>query len=111
MEVFRCYYCPYKTDSFEQIIGHCSVLHEEKLLKYRKLVLDDLTGICRYQTQTHEGVVPLKIKESGKSIALSGESRIIIKDERISKKKKLNTPKKAAEKKDIESNDDTSDEL
>ena len=70
MEVFRCYYCPYKTDSFEQIIGHCSVLHEEKLLKYRKLLLDDLTGICRYQTQMHEGVVPLKIKESGKSIAL-----------------------------------------
>ena len=70
MEVFRYYYCPYKTDSF----GHCSVLHEEKLLKYRKLVLDDLTGICRYQTQTHEGVVPLKIKESGKSIELSGES-------------------------------------
>ena len=39
-------------------------------MKYRKLVLDDLTGICRYQTQSHEGVVPLKIKESGKSIAL-----------------------------------------
>ena len=54
----------------EQIIGHCSVLHEEKLLKYRQLVLDDVTGICRYQTQTHEGVVPLKINESGKSIAL-----------------------------------------
>ena len=70
MEVFRRYYCPYKTDSFVQIIGHCSVLHEETLLKYRKLVLDDLTGICRYQTQTYEGVVPLKIKESGKSIAL-----------------------------------------
>ena len=80
-------------------------------MKYRKLVLDDLTGICRYQTQTHEGVVPLKIKESGKSIALSGESRIIIKDERISKKKKLNTPINAAENKDIESNDDTSEEL
>ena len=80
-------------------------------MKYRKLVSDDLTGICRYQTQTHEGVVPLKIKESGKSIALSGESRIIIKDERISKKKTLNTPIKAAENKDIESSDDTSDEL
>ena len=78
MEAFRCYYCPYKTDSFEQIIGHCSVLHEEKLLKYRKLVLDDLTGICRYQTQTHEGVVPLKIKESGKILGFKPEFQTIL---------------------------------
>ena len=50
-------------------IGNIRALNGIKY-KSRKLVLDDLTGICRYQTQTHEGVVPLKINESGKSIAL-----------------------------------------
>ena len=111
MEVFKCYYCPYKTNSFEEIIDHCSILHEDELLKYRTLILDDLTGILQYQTKTHEGVVPRKIKECGKSLCLSGSYRLIVKDDQISKKKKLNTPIKSAENKYIERSDETADEL
>ena len=64
---------------------HCYVLHKEKLLKYRKQVLDDLTGICRYQTQAHEGVLPLKIEEFGHNIAQSRKSCFIVEYEHISK--------------------------
>ena len=85
-------YFVFKTNSFENILDHCSVIYEDELLKYGELVSDEATGIVRYETNTHGGVVPRKVKESGKSLALSGSSRVIIKEERISKKKKLNAP-------------------
>jgi hypothetical protein len=37
---------------------HCKLSHGEETLKYRQLVLDENTGIQRYQTKIHDGVVP-----------------------------------------------------
>jgi hypothetical protein len=42
----------------QSIIEHCKLSHGEETLKYRQLVLDENTGIQRYQTKIHEGVVP-----------------------------------------------------
>jgi hypothetical protein len=43
-------------------IEHCKLSHGEETLKYRQLVLDENTGIQRYQTKIHEGVVPSNLR-------------------------------------------------
>ena len=72
MEPFKCYYCVFKTDSLEELIDHCTTLHEHEILKYRKLVLDDVSGVFKYLTKTYDGIIPHEVKECGKRVVVSG---------------------------------------
>jgi hypothetical protein len=47
-----------KRKSLAEYYEHCKLSHGEETLKYRQLVLDENTGIQRYQTKIHDGVVP-----------------------------------------------------
>ena len=77
--MYKCYYC-----------GILS--HGEETLKYRQLVLDENTGIQRYHTKIHEGVVPSNLTKYGKCITVNDGLTYILDNE--SNKKKLNTPVK-----------------
>ena len=74
----------------QSIIEHCKLSHGEETLKYRQLILDENTGIQRYQTKIHEGVVPSNLTKYGKCITVNDGLAYILDKE--SKRKKLNTP-------------------
>jgi hypothetical protein len=76
----------------QSIIEHCKLSHGEKTLKYRQLILDENTGIQRYQTKIHEGVVPSNLTNYGKCITVNDGLTYILDKE--SRRKKLNTPVK-----------------
>jgi hypothetical protein len=90
--MYKCYYCGIKESPLQSIIEHCKLSHGEETLKYRQLVLDENTGIQRYQTQIHEGVVPSNLTKYGKCITVNDGLTYILDKE--SNKKKLNTPVK-----------------
>ena len=56
------------------------------------MVLDENTGIQRYQIKIHEGVVPSNLTKYGKCITVNDGLTYILDKE--SNKKKLNTPVK-----------------
>jgi hypothetical protein len=88
--MYKCYYCGIKESSFQSITEHCKLSHGEETLKYRQLILDENTGIQRYQTKIHEGVVPSNLTKYDKCITVSNGLAYILDKE--SKRKKLNTP-------------------
>jgi hypothetical protein len=65
--MYKCYYCGIKESPLQSIIEHCKLSHGKEILKYRQLVLDENTGIQRYQTKIHEGVVPSNLTKYDKS--------------------------------------------
>lgn len=92
MSNFKCYYCDIKEPELQDIIDHCIANHDHEVLKYRQLVLDETSGHKRYQTKTHEGVIPAELKNCGKSVTVHDGLTYIFENE--SKRKKLNTPMK-----------------
>ena len=76
----------------QSIIEYCKLSHGEETLKYRQQVLDENTGIQRYQTKIHKGVVPSNLTKYGKCITVNDGLTYIL--EKESKKKKLNIPVK-----------------
>jgi hypothetical protein len=90
--MYTCYYYGIKERPLQSIIEHCKLLHGEEILKYRQLVLDENTGIQRYQTKMHEGVVPSNLTKYGKCSTVNDGLTYILDKE--SNKKKLNTPVK-----------------
>ena len=76
----------------QSIIEYCKLSHGEETLKYRQQVLDENTGIQRYQTKIHKGVVPSNLTKYGKCITVNDGLTYIL--EKESKRKKLNTPVK-----------------
>jgi hypothetical protein len=69
--MYKCYCCGIKESSLQSIIEHCKLSHGEETLQYRQLVLDENTGIQRYQTKIHEGVVPSNLTKYGKCITVN----------------------------------------
>jgi hypothetical protein len=69
--MYKCYYCGIKESPLQSIIEHCKLSHREETLKYRQLVLDEKTGIQRYQIKIHEGVVPSNLTKYGKCITVN----------------------------------------
>ena len=55
----------------QSIIEYCKLSHGEETLKYRQQVLDENTGIQRYQTKIHKGVVPSNLTKYGKCITVN----------------------------------------
>ena len=51
MKQYVCYYCDFKSDTFEYIIGHLTLLHIHACLKYRELELNEASGTASYRTE------------------------------------------------------------
>ena len=41
MEIFRCYYCAFKTNCVDQFLEQITILYKKEIVKYRELLLDD----------------------------------------------------------------------
>jgi hypothetical protein len=78
--MYKCYYCGIKESSLQSIIEHCKLSHGEETFKYRQLVLDENTGIQRYQTK-----IPSNLTNYGKCITVNDGLTYILDKE--SKKK------------------------
>ena len=44
------------------VVKHCVENHTKHILRYRKLLLDDKSGMMKYQTRSHDGIKPLFIR-------------------------------------------------
>ncbi|MEW8548751.1 MAG: hypothetical protein AB2693_35060, partial [Candidatus Thiodiazotropha sp.] len=87
---YRCVYCDTSERKLQSMIDHCVKTHEDHVLKYKELCVDSITQQLGYRSKLHEGIVPSRVKRSGKSIVVH-ENMVLIKD---SKKQMLNTPVK-----------------
>lgn len=89
---FKCYYCTHKVDTYSDIVDHCVQDHTSQTLKYRELILLPESGQLKYQTKSHEGIVPIRLENEGKLIEVRGSQIYISRN--TPKRKKLNTPVK-----------------
>ena len=92
---YRCFYCTsptYKTDEYSEIVEHCVKGHKCQTLKYRELILQSETGLLKYQSKSHEGIIPIRLENEGKTIEVRGSQTFITRT--TPKRKKLNTPVK-----------------
>ena len=49
MGVHVCYYCGTEFDNIAGEVEHCQGKHQHNVLKYRKLIHDEHSGILKYQ--------------------------------------------------------------
>ena len=87
MKQYVCYYCDFKSDTFEYIIEHLTSLHILDCLKYRELELNEVSGTVSYRTKAHINIVP-----ADGDIVVTADNKVGILKRDRSKKKKLNTP-------------------
>ena len=99
---YKCCRCEKEENDLILIVKHCVENHQHDELKYRELVLDEHTGKLRYQSKLHEGIVPSRLKEDGKSINVRDNQTFVCDDK--SKRKKINTPIKVQS--NVPDNDD-----
>ena len=92
VQTYKCYYCATKFDTINNIVEHCQEKHQQNVLKYRQLILDERSGVLKYQTKLHEGIVPHELEKSGKSLCIQNNFIFIF--DNVSKRKRLNTPVK-----------------
>ena len=64
---YRCCHCETAEDRLDVIIQHCIEQHGHSELKYGQLVLDDISGVLKYQTKLHEGLVPSDLSKIGEN--------------------------------------------
>ncbi|KAH3810037.1 hypothetical protein DPMN_138419 [Dreissena polymorpha] len=77
---YRCFYCTsptYKTDEYSEIVEHCVKGHKCQTLKYRELILQGETGLLKYQSKSHEGIIPIRLENEGKTIEVRGSQTFI----------------------------------
>ena len=91
MDDYKCYYCTFSTRQFGSIVQHCTEFHSNEIIKYRQLVVNELTGKIGYQTKIHNGLIPSVLKQEGRNVIVSG-NRLAVTEH--AQRKKLNTPSK-----------------
>ena len=64
VQTYKCYYCATKFDTINNIVEHCQEKHQQNVLKYRQLILDESSDILKYQTKLHKGIVPRELEKS-----------------------------------------------
>ena len=55
----KWYYCHDKCATLADGVKHCLENHTNHVLRYRKLLLDDKSGMMKYQTSSNDGMKPL----------------------------------------------------
>jgi len=92
VQTYKCFYCATKFDTINNIVEHCQDKYQQNVLKYRPLILDERSGVLKYQTKLHEGTVPHELEKSVKSLCI--QNNLIFIFDNVSKRKRLNTPVK-----------------
>ena len=60
--IYKCYYCHDKCATLADGVKHCVENHTNHVLRYRKLLLDDKSGMMKYHSSYHDGIKPLFIR-------------------------------------------------
>ena len=61
-------YCRDKCATLADVVKHCVENHTNHVLRYRKLLMDDKSGMMKYQTGSHDGIIPSISNGHGKSV-------------------------------------------
>ena len=59
------------------MVTHCKLYHNELVLKFRELVLDETPGKSGYRTKLYPDIIPEKLKEQNKQVCVKSDMVIV----------------------------------
>ena len=77
MERYKCHRCAVGYCTLSEIIQHCTWCHPKDTIKYRELVLDDVSGHTGYMSKEFKDIVPEDLKKKNKSVTTKDDIVII----------------------------------
>ena len=61
-------YCHDKYATLTDVVKHCVENLTNHVLRYRKLLMDDKSGMMKYQTGSHDDIISFILNGRGKSV-------------------------------------------
>ena len=61
-------YCHDKYATLADVVKHCVENHTNHVLRYKKLLMDDISGMMKYQTGSHDDIISFILHGRGKSV-------------------------------------------
>ena len=91
-------YCHDKYATIADVVKHCVENHTNHVLRYRKLLMDDKSGMMKYQTGSDDGIIPSLSNGHGKSVHVQ-DDKVFVCDTDSKRKKAKYTSQRASQKK------------
>ena len=66
-------YCHDKYATLADVVKHCVENLTNHVLRYRKLLMDDKSGMMKYQTGSHDDIISFILNGRGKSVHVQGD--------------------------------------
>ena len=66
-------YCHDKYATLADVIKHCVENLTNHVLRYRKLLMDDKSGMMKYQTGSHDGIISFILNGRGKGVHVQND--------------------------------------
>ena len=67
-DIFLFSYCHDKYATLADVVKHCVENLTNHVLRYRKLLMDDKSGMMKYQTGSHDGIISFILNARRKSV-------------------------------------------
>ena len=91
-------YCHDKYATLADVVKHCVENLTNHVLRYRKLLMDDKSGMMKYQTGSHDGIITFILNGRGKSVHVEDDKVFVCGTDSKRKKAKY-TSQRASQKK------------
>ena len=89
-------YCHDKYATLADVVKHCVENLTNHVLRYRKLLMDDKSGMTKYQTGSHDCIISFILNGRGKSVQ---DDKVFVCDTDSKRKKANYTSQRASQKK------------
>ena len=91
-------YCHDKCATLADVVKNCVESLTNHVLGYRKLLMDDKSGMMKYQTGSHDGIISFILNRRGKSVHVQ-DDKVFVCDTDSKIKKAKYTSQRASQKK------------
>ena len=91
-------YCHDKYATLADLVKHCVENLTNHVLRYRKLLMDGKSGMMKYQTGSHDGIISFILNGRGKSVHFQ-DNKVFVCDTDSKRKKAKYTSQRASQKK------------
>ena len=91
-------YCHDKYATLADLVKHCVENLTNHVLRYRKLLMDGKSGMMKYQTGSHDGIMSFILNGRGKSVHVQ-DDKVFVCDTDSKRKKAKYTSQRASQKK------------
>ena len=92
-------YCHDKYATLADVVKHCVENLTNHVLRYRKLLMDDKSGMMKYQTGSHDDIISFILNGRGKSVHVQDDKVFVCDTDSKRKKKAKYTSQRASQKK------------